>query len=199
MPKSVRASHWRALPRMRRNSETASVQRGPALLVEALDDGVRGECGQICQRGAAPQRQRSGVRGRRRGPVAAGGRLSARHAVRGELPQVELVRRDLDQMSGRRRLDAPGVRVAEILPQPGDLVVRPGAAAAGRVRGPEQLGQVVGGHDRARVQQQFGQQGAAQRAADLHCGAVLARDVQRARDPAVRTAPRAPSPVGRSG
>ena len=136
-----------------------------AALVEPRSGGLRERLvGEVCERGAAPERERLA----HLICVALGEPL--------ETLDVELVRLHADEIAGRTRHDPVG---AERGAQRVDVHLERVLGAGGRRLAPDPVDQPVGGDDCVRLEEQLGQQRARSRAAERHRHAIVVEDLQR--------------------
>jgi hypothetical protein len=140
--------------------ETQVVQPRNLALCERL-------ASELDQRLPAPKRERITQAGR---PLVWILELARSRDQRLEASQVDLARRDLQQITGRAGLDPIG---AEQLAQAGDVPVQRGLRGARRLLAPQRLDQLGARHDLAAAQEQQRQQRALLRARRGHIGVTF--------------------------
>ena len=160
-----------------------SFDRGQAQLLEPSDLALREVLErEVVERGSAPE----------------GERLLVAVLVEqlAEAVQVELIRRDVQHVAGRLRLEPAG---AELPPQPRHVALQLRLRGRGRRLAPERVDEPVLGDDLVRAQQQIAEQRALPPALDGERTAIL-HHLQRSQDPELdarspRSARRYPIPI----
>ena len=122
---------------------------------------------ELGQRLPAPERERLTQAGRPLVRIVALARLRDERLEPGH---VELVRGDLQQITGRARPDPIG---ADQLAQGGDVSVQRGLRGSGRLLSPERLDQLRAGHDLLAMQEQHREQCPLLGARRGHVAAIL--------------------------
>ena len=151
-------------------------------LVEVCGRGRGERLRELTERGPAPERARGREALGRRGGVAVGQRLAALLAQPLEPQQVDGLRRDLEPVARRARLQRPARQdLAELR----DVDVHHLHRRGGHALAPQRVDERIDRHGPVRLEQQAGEQRALALPAGGH-GLAAVHDLQRAEEPVLR-------------